>query len=110
MASTLKFLGLKEAYILYGYTRDGAGSIPVLITTTNTNIMTPIEITQDSDNGMNFASFTIDEGKNYAQTVNKTRCTNIMQVDVTSEYWVSLGHVVMMVEPSDFPDIERRII
>lgn len=73
--------------------------------------MTPIEITQDSDNnGINFASFTIDEGKNYAQTIGKTRCTNIMELDVTSEYWVMSGNVVMMVEPSDFPEIERRII
>lgn len=72
--------------------------------------MTPIEITQDSDNGINFASFTIDEGKKYAQTVNKTRCANIMQLNVTSEYWIGSGHVIMMVEPTDFPEIERRII
>ena len=91
-------------------TPNGAGSIPVLITNTNTNIMKPVEITQDSDNGINFASFSIDEGKKYAQTIGKTRCTNIMQVDVTSEYWVMSGQVVMMVEPSDFPEIERRII
>ena len=95
---------------MYGYTRDGAGSIPVLITNTNTNIMKPIEITQDSDNGINFASFTIDEGKKYAQTIGKTRCTNIMQVDLRSEYWIGSGYVIMMVEPSDFPEIERRII
>lgn len=72
--------------------------------------MKPIEITQDSDNGMNFASFDFYAGKEYAKTIGKTQCTNIMELKGTSEYWVSCGQIVMMVEPTDFPEIERRII
>lgn len=70
----------------------------------------PYEITQDCDSGMNFASFDFYAGKEYTKAREMKQTTDFMDVVKNNCFIVSCGKITIFVQPTDFPEIERRII
>jgi hypothetical protein len=68
--------------------------------------LTPQEITQDIDTGINVASFGYYDGIKVAKELGLKQSTNIDE----GNFMVCCGYVMFVVKPTDYPDIERRII
>lgn len=69
----------------------------------------PSEITQDSDSGLNIASFPHSNGVRYAQENDLRQCSNFNDFN-HSTFIVCCGQVLVIVEPTDFPEVIRRIL
>lgn len=65
----------------------------------------PKEITQDCDTGVNYASFSYHEGIQFAEANGLKQNSNNMNA---GSFIVCCGDVMLKVEPTDYPHIERR--
>ena len=67
------------------------------------------EITQDIETGINVASFEYYNGIDYANRKGLEQTTHFKEVFAGTHFIVCCGDIMVKVEPSDFPDIERRL-
>lgn len=75
----------------------------------STNLI-PKEITKDSDNSDNIASFDYYTGIHYARENNLKQTTKWNEVKAKTHFIVMCGDVVVRVDETDYPEIERRIL
>lgn len=73
-------------------------------------IITPKEITQDSDTGVNIASFSYYDGIPYCKEKGIIQDVNFDKVMLGTHFVVCCGEVMVKIQPTDFPDINRRIL
>lgn len=78
--------------------------------TNNVSIYTPKEITKDIETGMNIASFDYYSGKAYAELKGLQFTTDFKAVFAGVGYIVCCGDVMVKVEETDYPSINRRLI
>ncbi len=71
---------------------------------------TPTDITIDSDNEMQTASFDYYSGIYYAKQNELKQTTKFNDVNKGTHFIVCCGDVMVNVKPTDFPDIKRRTI
>lgn len=76
----------------------------------NTIIIEPKEITRDSDNGVNVASFGYYDGIEYAKEKGLKQTTNFSDVFAGTHFIVCCGDVMVKVEETDYPEMIRREI
>jgi len=70
---------------------------------------TPTEITQCCDTDLNTASFDYYSGIAYAKENNLKQTTDFADVRKGTHFIVMCGDVMIKVEPTDFPEMKRRI-
>jgi hypothetical protein len=75
-----------------------------------TTLIEPKEITIDSDNNEQIASFGYYDGIAYAKEHNLQQTTSFKDVFNGTHFIVCCGDVMIKVLPTDYPSIERRII
>ena len=71
---------------------------------------TPKEITKDKDNGTEVASFDYYSGINYAKQHNLQQTTLYTEVCRRTHFMVCCGDVMIVVDSSFHPEIQRREI
>lgn len=76
----------------------------------STSAINPKEITKCSDTGLNTASFGYYDGIKYAKEHNLNQTTNFSEVRAGTHFIVCCGDVMVKVEESDYPQIDRRNI
>lgn len=69
----------------------------------------PKEITQDCDTGVNIASFDYYTGIQWADAAQLPQTTSMSDVIAGTHFIVCCGDVMVKVEPTDFPEMTRRI-
>ena len=69
----------------------------------------PKEITQDIDTAVNIASFDYYTGIQYAKDNNLIQTTSFNDVNAKTHFIVCCGDVMVRVEPTDYPNITRRV-
>lgn len=69
----------------------------------------PKEITQDIDTGVNIASFDYYTGIKYAKEKGLQQTTSFSDIGKKTHFIVCCGDVMVQVEPTDYPEITRRI-
>lgn len=74
------------------------------------NQIIPKEITIDSDNNNHIASFGYYDGIYYAKQNNLKHTTSFADVNNKTHYIVCCGDVMIRVESTDYPNINRRTI
>lgn len=74
----------------------------------NNTPVIPNEITFDEFDHL--ASFEFYSGKRLAKEKNLLQSTNLQDVRKGTHFVVSCGEVIIRVEATDYPDIERRIL
>ncbi len=72
------------------------------------NIIQPIEITKCVDTHLHTASFDYNNGIQYARENNLQQSTEFSDVRKGTHFIVCCGHVMIKVEPTDYPEIKRR--
>lgn len=72
--------------------------------------MEPKEITKDTDDGLEVASFEFYTGQAYAKEKGLIQATNFADVSKGTHFIVCCGDVMVKVESEDFPNIERRLL
>lgn len=70
----------------------------------------PKEITKDSDNNMQVASFDYYGGLVVAKELNLKQTTSFKEVFDKTHFIVCCGDVMIRVEESDYPELNRRVI
>ncbi len=70
----------------------------------------PKEITKDSDNNSEYAHFDYYSGIQYAKDNNLKQTTKWNKVKDKISFIVMCGDVVVRINETDYPEIERRII
>lgn len=70
----------------------------------------PKQITKDSDNGIEIASFGFYEGIAYAEYNNLKRTTSFDKVLDGTHYLVCCGEVMVLTNHRQWRDIPRRIL
>jgi len=70
---------------------------------------TPEEITRCSDTDLNTASFKYYDGIAYCKEHNLKQTTEFSDLRKGTHFMVMCGDVMVKVEESDFPDIERIV-
>lgn len=70
----------------------------------------PKEITIDSDNNQQVASFGYYDGIAYTTEKGLKQSTSFKEVLNKTHFIVCCGDVMVSVEPTDYPEIERRVI
>lgn len=76
----------------------------------NTNQILPKDITKDSDNKREFASFSYYDGIHLAKQNNWKQITTYINHLSKNEFIVCCGDVIIEVQSTDYPEIERRIL
>jgi len=71
---------------------------------------TPKEITVCSDTGIHTASFGYYEGIRYIKEKGLKQSTKFSDVRKGTHFIICCGDVMVKVQDTDYPDIERRII
>jgi hypothetical protein len=72
---------------------------------------TPKEITMDPKGNKQIASFGYYDGLQYVKEKGLKQTTSFKEVfNNTRHFIVCCGDVMVNVEPTDFPEIERRVI
>lgn len=71
--------------------------------------MSPIEITQDIETGINIASFNYYDGINVAEERGLEQTTSFHKVNCSTHFVVCCGDVMFRVHPEEYPEISRRI-
>lgn len=66
----------------------------------------PEEIVQDCDTGINTASFRYYDGIRAAEELGLKQSANTKE----GNFMVCCGYVMFTVKPTDYPNIQRRII
>jgi len=69
----------------------------------------PKEITEDDITAQNIASFDYYTGIKYAESLGLKQSTSFTEVSNGTHFIVCCGDVMVQVEPTDYPDITRRI-
>lgn len=69
----------------------------------------PKEITEDIDTSQNIASFDYYTGIKYAESLSLKQTTSFNNVSEGTHFIVCCGDVMVQVEPTDYPNITRRI-
>lgn len=69
----------------------------------------PKEITQDCDTDINTASFDYYGGIKYCKERGLLQGTKWQDLAAGTHFIVCCGDVMVLVHPTDFPDIARRI-
>lgn len=72
-------------------------------------MIVPKEITQDIDTGINVAWFDYYDGIKYAKEKGLKQTASTAEVMQSTHFIVCCGDVMVKVEPTDFPNIKRRI-
>lgn len=70
----------------------------------------PIDITICSDTGLHTASFDFRSGILYARKRKLEQTSEFADVRAGTHFIVCCGDVMVKVEPTDFPEIKRRIL
>lgn len=70
----------------------------------------PIEVTIDSDNGHQIASFSYNNGLSEVQSRNLKQTTKFSEVFKGTHFIVCCGDIMFKVDDKDYPNIERRTI
>lgn len=70
----------------------------------------PKEITIDSDNNKHIASFSYYDGIDYADKKGLKQTISFKEVFEKTSFIVCCGNVMVNVESTDYPEIERRVI
>jgi len=70
----------------------------------------PKDITIDSENGNQVASFNFNEGKEVAREKGLVQTSSYSQVYNGTGFIISCGDVMMKVSETDYPEIQRRTI
>lgn len=70
----------------------------------------PKEITRDTDDNTDVASFGFYDGIAIAKEMGLIQGVRFKQVIDKTHFIVCCGDVMIRVEPTDFPQIERRVI
>lgn len=70
----------------------------------------PTEITHDVESNIQYASFDYYSGIKFANINNLKQTTSFKDVDKFTHFLVCCGDVMVRVNPTDYPEIERRII
>jgi len=70
----------------------------------------PNQITKDHENGMEVGHFTYLQGEYYAERKGLRFTSSLSDFIKGGYYLVSCGDVLVLLEPKDFPSIERRVI
>lgn len=70
----------------------------------------PIEITINSDNGIQIASFNYYDGLKVIKDRNLTQSTSFTDVFKGSNFIVCCGDIMFKVLEIDYPEIQRRTI
>jgi hypothetical protein len=73
-------------------------------------LYTPDEITEDIDTKQNIASFDYYEGIRYAELLGLKQTTSFNDVSAGTHFIVCCGDVMIKVNKTDYPNIERREI
>ena len=73
-------------------------------------IVLPKEITKDSDNGIEYASFDYYDGIHLAKKNGWKQTTSMSELSRANTFIVCCGDVMIRVVPSMYSSIERRII
>jgi len=74
----------------------------------NTSII-PKEITQNKDSGHNIASFSFYEGRQFVNKYNLKYTTSFSDVFKGTHYTICCGDIMVKVESTDYPEINRKI-
>ena len=72
------------------------------------NTIKPSEITRDEENDI--ASFTYYVGLHYALLKELKQTIDMREVRKGTHFIVCCGDIMVKVEPTDFPEIERRLL
>lgn len=70
----------------------------------------PKEITINSDNNKHIASFKYHDGIRYINKKGLEQTTSFKEVFEGTRFIVCCGDVMVNIEPTDYPEIKRRII
>ena len=72
-------------------------------------MLEPKEITQDVDTNINIASFDYYTGIQYAKNNNLEQTTSSSDVNNKTHFIVCCWDVMVILEPTDYPEIKRRV-
>lgn len=70
----------------------------------------PTDISKDCETGVEIASFGYYNGTHYIKDKNLEQTTSFTDVKAGTHFIVCCGDVMVLVQPNDFPEIERRVI
>lgn len=70
----------------------------------------PKEITRDSDNNLQIASYGYYDGIAVAREKSLKQTTSFLDVFNKTHFIVSCGDVMIRVEETDYPELNRRVI